>query len=109
MQVNTIRVKAGRTFNHPHEQFSNLRPEVELIATLDPGEDPTRCAQQLQQMAETLVEDHKTTMLRSIEDLWNLSQDEAALKRLGDGMKRAQEEIDKIRERHPQLLTAEPA
>ena len=34
MKIQTITVTAGRTFNHPHEQYSNLRPEVQMTATL---------------------------------------------------------------------------
>jgi hypothetical protein len=35
MKINSITVTAGRTFNHPHEQYSNLRPEVTMTATRD--------------------------------------------------------------------------
>ena len=30
MKINTITVTAGRTFNHPHEDYSNLRPSVTM-------------------------------------------------------------------------------
>ena len=39
MKITNIVVRAGRTFNHPHESYSNLKPEVELTATLDEGDD----------------------------------------------------------------------
>lgn len=34
MRIKTITVTAGRTFNHPYEQYSNLRPEVTMVADL---------------------------------------------------------------------------
>lgn len=32
MHITEITVKAGRTFNHPHESYSNLRADVEFRA-----------------------------------------------------------------------------
>ena len=40
MKITEIVVSAGRTFNHPYENFSNLRPQVTLKATPDEGESP---------------------------------------------------------------------
>jgi len=48
MRVTEITVTAGRTFNHPHETYSNLRPEVRLTATLDDTDDASDCAKALQ-------------------------------------------------------------
>ncbi len=39
MVVTEIVVSAGRTFNHPYEQFSILKPSVTLKARIDEGED----------------------------------------------------------------------
>ncbi len=69
MKITQITVKAGRTFNHPFESYSNLRPEVELTATVDDGESPIEAAAELQETAEKLVEDHKTKMLDRIYSL----------------------------------------
>lgn len=104
MKVTNITVQAGRCFNHPYEQYSNLRPEITLHAELAEGEDPIEAAKQLQQTAETLVEDHKRTMLRSIEELYLLTEKQAEARRLGDEMKRVQERLDKIRAEHPEAL-----
>lgn len=52
MKITQITVTAGRTFNHPHEQYSNLRPEVVLHATLDDSDDVSESTRKLQQQLE---------------------------------------------------------
>lgn len=103
MKIETITVTAGRTFNHPHEQYSNLRPEVVLHATLEPGEDAAVAAKELQARAEGLVEDHKQGMLRSIEELWQLSQRQAEMRGLENELKRTQRRLEEIRKENPAL------
>lgn len=103
MKINTITVSAGRTFNHPHEQYSNLRPEVVLHATLAEGEDAAAAAKALQAQAEGLVEDHKQAMLRSIEELYQLSERQAELRGLQRELERAQLRMAEIRKEHPEL------
>lgn len=103
MKITTITVTAGRTFNHPHEQYSNLRPEVTMTATLDDGEDPQVAARDLQQRAEGLVEDHKRSLLHSIEELYQLTERQAEVRGLENELKHAQERLAEIRKEHPQL------
>lgn len=103
MKINTITVTAGRTFNHPHEQYSNLRPEVQMTATLEEGENPTVAARDLQQRAEGLVEDHKQSLLRSIEELYQLTTKQAEMRGLQRELKNAQDRLEEIRKEHPQL------
>lgn len=103
MKIHTITVTAGRTFNHPHEQYSNLRPEVTLFATLDEGEDATSAARELQARAEQLVEDHKQGLLRSMEELYQLTERQQEMRGLQNELKRAQERLDQIRQKHPEL------
>lgn len=103
MKINTITVTAGRTFNHPHEQYSNLRPEVRMTATLDDGENSETAVRVLQQRAEELVEDHKNSLLKSIEELYQLTTRQAEMRGLQQELKRAQERLDSIRSQHPQL------
>jgi len=106
MQINTITVTAGRTFNHPHEQYSNLRPEVVLTATLEEQDDPQACAKELQARAEGLVEDHKRDLLRSLEELYQLSERQAEMRGLQKTLTAAQERLDEIRKTHPELQLA---
>lgn len=103
MKIETIKVKAGRVFNHPFESFSNLRPEVELVASLDATDDPVQSARQLQAQAEQLVEDHKQNMLKSIHELQKLSTRQQRMRQLSHQLKECQEEMDQIREAYPEL------
>ncbi len=104
MKVTEIVVSAGRTFNHPYEQYSNLRPQVTLKATLDDGDDPAVAAKELQGKAEKLVEDHKQNMLRTLQELHKLSVAKQEMfdvaRRLGELNNRLAE----LREENPQLL-----
>lgn len=103
MKVTSVTVHAGRTFSHPHEDYSNLKPEVFLTATLDEGEDHARVVKALQAEAEGLVEDHKQGLLRSIEELHELSRRQAEMKGLESELRRAQDRLDLIRKQHPEL------
>lgn len=103
MKINSITVTAGRTFNHPHEDYSNLRPSVSMTATLDAGEDATKCAQELQARAEQLVEDHKRGLLASLEELYQLTTKQAEMRGLQRELSRAQERLAEIRKEHPTL------
>ena len=103
MKITTITVNAGRTFNHPHEDYSKLRPSVSMTATLDEGDDLAKATQQLQARAEQLVEDHKRSLLQSIEDLYQLSTRQAEVSGLQKELERTQRRLDEIRSEHPQL------
>lgn len=103
MKVTEITVSAGRVFNHPFEQYSNLKPHITLKATLSEGEDAEAAAKQLQQTAEKLVEDHKRALLTSIEELDRLQRAEQELADLGRTMATAQAKIDRLRKENPIL------
>jgi len=103
MKINTIQVTAGRTFNHPHEQYSNLRPSVTMVATLDDAEDPALATKALQQQAEGLVEDHKQSLLRSIQELYELSERQAEMRGLQKQLESAQDRLNQIRSQHPDI------
>lgn len=103
MHITNITITAGRTFNHPYEQYSNLRPEVTMSASLDAGEDPIAATRQLQAKAESLVEDHKQSLLRSIEELHELTESKRELISIEGQLTRLQERTAEIRKAHPQL------
>lgn len=111
MKITNIVVRAGRTFNHPHEQYSNLKPEVELTATLDESDNPAEAVKQLQSRAEGLVEDHKQGLLKSIEELHNLTERQSEMRGLERQLTNAQTRLEEIRKENPQLtlLTAQSA
>lgn len=103
MRIEQIKVKAGRVFNHPYESFSNLRPEIELTATLEAGDDPIQATRELQAQAEQLVEDHKQNMLKSIHELETLSVRQKRMRQLSSQLKECQAEMDQIRKQYPDL------
>lgn len=109
MQINRITVTAARTFNHPHEQYSNLRPEVVLEATLAENEDPAASVKSLQAQAEGMVEDHKQGLLRSLEELYQLGQRQEEIQGLQRALTSAQSRLEQIRKEHPGLLLNAPA
>ncbi len=96
-EITEVVVHAGRTFNHPHEQFSNLRPSVQIKATLAEGEDAKEATKKLQAMAEELVEDHKQNMLKSLDDLFYMEQEERECQSLERTLKLTQERLAAIR------------
>jgi hypothetical protein len=103
MKINTITVTAGRTFNHPHEQYSNLRPEVTMTATLEDGDDAAKATRELQAKAEQIVEDHKRGLLTSIEELYQLTERQAEMRGLQNELERAQKRLEAIRSENPTL------
>ena len=104
MKITNIIVRAGRTFNHPHEQYSNLKPEVELRAELAEGDDHQACARKLQLQAEGLVEDHKQGLLKSIEELYQLNERTAEVRGLERQLQSAQTRLEQIRSEYPAQL-----
>jgi outer membrane protein TolC len=78
-----------------------------LEASLDVGEDPAAAAKALQQQAEGLVEDHKQSLLTSIEELYQLTQHQAEVMGLQRQLVQAQERLDQVRKEYPQLSLPE--
>jgi predicted RNase H-like nuclease (RuvC/YqgF family) len=103
VEIVEIVVNAGRTFNHPHESYSNLRPSVTLKATISEGEDYEKAVKELQAKAESLIEDHKQNMLRSLEELYELDMTQQEVARLETHLRDAQSRLDEIRKEYPQL------
>lgn len=97
MKIEKIIVSAGRTFNHPYESYSNLRPFVELLAIIQEGDDPEKAAQDLQAMAERLVEDHKQNILRSLHMIREMDIRNREMARLDSLIKTSQQELERYR------------
>jgi len=108
MKVVEVTVAAGRTFNHPFEQYSNLRPNVTLKAVLDGDEDYAAAVQTLQAKAEALVEEHKQHMLRSLEELARLERYQQEVQSLEHSIRQSQERLDRLRQ-DTHALTAGPS
>jgi len=97
MRVTTIKVSAGRTFNHPYEQYSNLRPEIQLVAELNESDDAEKCVKDLQAQAESIVEDHKQNMLRSLHQIRQMDLRAREMAKLESLIKTSQVELDRYR------------
>jgi hypothetical protein len=107
MKVQSITAKAGRTFNHPYESYSNLRCDVEMSAVLEPGDDPAASVKELQARAETLCEQHKQQQLESLHMLEEQQRLQARRMSLEDQISRHQNELDQIKaKQEPAKLTA---
>jgi chromosome segregation ATPase len=105
LKIQEIVVSAGRTFNHPYEQFSNLRPGVTFKATLEEGEDADKATKNLQAKAESLVEDHKNHLLDSLRKLHQMQQYlEEHVASLEDTIRKAQSDLDHLRKQKQNLL-----
>lgn len=103
MKVTEITVTAGRTFNHPHESYSNLRPEVRMTATLDDGDDASDATKALQAKAERLVEDHKNTLLDTLNQIYEQDQVDSQIADLERQLTTAQERLAHLRWRRQEL------
>jgi len=103
MKITEIVVSAGRTFNHPYENFSNLRPQVTLKATIDDGDDAIAAAKELQGKAEMLVEDHKRSMLQTLHELHHLSMAKQEIYDIERKLAGMNERLKDLREENPQL------
>lgn len=103
MNVKEITVSAGRTFNHPFESYSNLKPHVTVRAEIADGEDWAEAIKILQAKAEGLVEDHKQSMLKSLEELQDLTEKQARIANLSQVIARAQQELDSLRNGLPAI------
>jgi hypothetical protein len=108
MKVVEVTVSAGRTFNHPYESYSNLRPNVTLKAVLEGDEDYAAAVQTLQAKAEALVEDHKQHMLRSLHELERLERYQQEVQSLEHSIRQSQERLDRLRQ-DTHALTAGPS
>lgn len=97
MKIHNIHVSAGRTFNHPFEQYSNFRCDVQLQAGLEPDEDPMKATQELQATVEKIAEDHKQDMLKNIRQLEKISRCNEEISALEERMQQADSRIKDLR------------
>src|SRR3990167_10406802 len=107
MKVTQITVDAGRTFNHPYEQYSNLRPSVTITASIDETDNPDECAKALQARAEELVENHKQHLLGSLERLHELSIIDRETASLEANITAGQRRLTHLREQREQFDSQE--
>jgi hypothetical protein len=109
MKVTEITVTAGRTFNHPHESYSNLRPSVTMKATLDDGEHTDSAIKALQAKAEQLVEDHKANLLSSLEEVYEQNEIDGQIDDLERQLTSAQQRLEALRGKRRELPAVKDA
>lgn len=63
MKIHRIIVTAARTVNDPFERFENIRPEITIEAEPAEGEDWRVCVEDLQAVAEGMLNDHLEHMV----------------------------------------------
>lgn len=97
MKITEITVHAGRTFSHPFEQYSNLRPEVQLRATLDDGDDPVISVKNLQRQAEELVERQKQQILADLRQLERKARLDSSIASTEKQIKKLTDELNELK------------
>lgn len=97
MRIDEIKVSAGRTFNHPYEQYSNLRCDVHLNAKLDDGEDAIEATKTLQAKAEQICEGHKVTLIKNLHDLERLARQTEEISQLERRIQEAQSKLKELK------------
>lgn len=98
MEVKKISVSAGRTFNHPYEQYSNLRFDIHLEAEIREGGDYMQCVQALQHEAETRAEEHKAALLKDIHLLEEAARVSSKVSDLERRIKEANADLERMKE-----------
>lgn len=98
MKITEISVTAGRTFNHPYEQFANLRFDMHLNARLEDGEDPTEAIKALTAQTEELAEGHKQALLKDIRTLEKIQRSNREISELEDRMAQADGRLKELRQ-----------
>ena len=96
MKITEVTVSAGRTFNHPYEEYSNFKPRLSMTATVEIEEAETaeEVIHFLQLKAETLMEEHKRSILESIRNKHCIREiPEARRQTLNETIERAQQEL----------------
>ena len=98
MKITQVTVSAGRVIPHPMQDFANLRPSVQLVATVEDGEDAGVVIRKLQAQAEQMVEDHKDHLISSIHDLEEMATRDREIAQLERLISGSQERLTQLRE-----------
>lgn len=108
MRVTEVGVSSQRHFRDPGESGSVLAVGVELSATVEDGEDFHQVVAQLAEQAEARVEDLKRKKLDAIRRATCVAQARDLLGTYRTGMAQAQEAIDGLLARYPEVAEAPP-
>ncbi len=98
MKITEVIVSAGRTFNHPHEQYSNLRPGLTIKATPEEGETLEQINSVLREKAEKLIEADKGRMIADIINLEEITRRNNETLRLESLIRASTNKLNELRE-----------
>lgn len=96
MQLTTLTVSAGRTFNHPTERFANYRFDLHLTSNVMPGQDAFKFLSALQTQAEHAAETHKARILKACELQHQITMAKGCLESINRGWETFLDEAHKI-------------
>ncbi len=74
-----------------------------MTADLAEGEDAVQATQELQAKAEALVEQHKSMLLKQIEDLYQSRELDRELAGMEDKIRQAQERMEELKKRRQDI------
>lgn len=107
MIITEIIVSAGRTFNHPYESYSNLKPQLTLKATIQEGDDVQHSILALQDRAETMIEQHKQQMLADMEAMEHLRRYDQQIASLETEITKATQRLEQLKQMTPKALATQ--
>lgn len=97
MKIEKITVRAGRVVPHPLHSYGNLKSDLEIVASLEDGEDPEVVRKELQAKIESDVEQHVADLKEGIRDLQGLNATREKMKRLESELAIKTAELEEIR------------
>jgi hypothetical protein len=105
MKITEITVHAGRTFNHPYEQYANFKPGLSLRATItSEDEDVEQATKALQTIAERMAEGQKQQILADLHHLERQARISSSIASTERQIERLQQELATLKQT-PQIET----
>lgn len=108
MTITEIEASAGVTFNHPHVQYANFRPEIRLKATIGAREDAQVAAVELQRRADELCEQQKSAILKRCNDEYEEQRRAGAIEHLKSRIKSKRDELKQDEKNLAEAQAEEP-
>lgn len=96
LKIEKITVRAGRVVPHPLHAYGNVKCDLELVASLDEGEDPEEVRKSLQEKIESDVEQHVLDLKESLRDMQGHLESRNKIKRLESQIEQLAKERDEL-------------
>lgn len=111
MQIRQITVRAGRVVPHPLHAYGNIKADLEIVASLDDGDDAGEVMKSLQEKIESDIEQHVLDLKESLRDMQGHLESRNKIKRLESQIDELQKERDELAtefQDRPLLAKAKP-